>query len=100
MGGKKKKVADKKTESVKTPKRVVAESVQPKLSFVECLKIVKESGGQQQIDPIDSALWNWAQRVAATKVGSGIRADAYAARVYESYGGEFQLYDVLSENQK
>ncbi len=85
---------------LKGKKRPVKESVEQKLSFVDCLKIVKESGGQQQIDPVDSALWNWAQRVAANKVGSGIKADAYAARVYESYGGEFQLYDVLSENQK
>lgn len=93
----------KKNESKMMPKgkkRPVKESIEQKLSFVDCLKIVKESGGQQQIDPVDSALWNWAQRVAANKVGSGIKADAYAARVYESYGGEFQLYDVLSENQK
>ncbi len=105
----KKAVADKKKGAVKKAeeskmmpkgkKRPVKESVEQRLTFIKCLQAVKESNGSLQIDPMDKALWTWAQRVAASKAGSGIKADAYAAKVYESYGGEWSLYNTLTEQQ-
>jgi len=99
--GLQKAIAKKKgtSESVKTSKKVVAESVEQKYTFKQCLQFVKESGGQQQIDPIDTALWKWAQRVAESKVQEGASREAMAAFVYERMGGEFTLYDVLSETK-
>ena len=102
MSDKQAKYFGKKTESKMMPKgkkRPVKESVQQKYSFKQCLQLVKESGGQQQIDPVDGALWKWAQRVAVSKVQEGVSADAMAAFVYERMGGEFQLFDVLSETK-
>ena len=82
-------------------KKAVKESVehQDKLTFVKCLQAVKESQGSLQIDPMDKALWTWAQRVATSKAGSGTKADAFAAKVYESYGGEWSLYNTLTETR-
>jgi hypothetical protein len=82
-------------------KKAVKESIerQDRLTFVECLQAVKESQGSLQIDPMDKALWTWAQRVSSAKVGNGFKADAYAAKVYESYGGEWSLYNTLTEDQ-
>jgi hypothetical protein len=91
------KEKSKKDESVSRRKAVVAESA---MSFKEMLTLVQESGGQQQIDPVDQSLWSWAQRVAATKLGEGLKADVYAGMVYERMGGTFEMYDVLSEAQK
>jgi hypothetical protein len=88
----KKALADKKKKPVK-------ESVEQKLSFMTCLRAVKESQGSLQIDPMDKALWTWAQRVASSKAGDGSKADAYAAKVYESYGGEWSLYNTLTETK-
>lgn len=99
MGGKKKKAGG-KNESKVALKKVVAESVEQKLTFKEMMKIVVESGGQQQIDPVDKALFNWAQRVAASKFNEGMKAEVYAGLIYERNGGRFELYDVLSEDQK
>ncbi len=87
-------------ESYKSKKKTVKESVEPKMGFREMIKLVIESGGQQQIDPVDTALWKWAQRVATSKVNEGSARDAMAAFVYERMGGSFQLYDVLSENKE
>ena len=89
-----------KNESKVALKKVVAESVEQKLTFKEMMKIVVESGGQQQIDPVDKALFNWAQRVAASKFNEGMKAEVYAGLIYERNGGRFELYDVLSEDQK
>jgi hypothetical protein len=89
-----------KTESVKTSKKVVAESVETKLSLKDMLKIVKESGGQQAIDPVDQTLWSWANRVAASKVQESQKAEIFAAMIYERNGGRFEMYDVLAEDQK
>ncbi len=80
--------------------RVVAESVEQKLTFKQMVQLVQESGGQQQIDAIDTELFNWAQRVAVSKLGEGMKADLYAGLIYERNGGVFQMYDVLSEDQK
>lgn len=99
MSAKQEKYFGKKNESVEASKKVVAESVQQKYTFKQCLQLVKESGGQQQIDPIDTALWKWAQRVAESKVQEGASREAMAAFVYERMGGEFTLYDVLSETK-
>jgi len=90
----------KKNESVKTSKKVVAESVEQKLTFKQMVQLVQESGGQQQIDAIDTELFNWAQRVAVAKLGEGMKADLYAGLIYERNGGVFEMYDVLSEDQK
>lgn len=99
MSAKQEKYFGKKNESAEVAKKVVAESIQQKYSFKQCLQMVKESGGQQQIDPIDTALWKWAQRVAESKVQEGASREAMAAFVYERMGGEFTLYDVLSETK-
>jgi hypothetical protein len=89
----------KKDESVTRSKKVVAESVEQSLSFREMMKLVVESGGQQQIDPVDAALFSWAKRVASQKLGEGMKAEVYAGMVYERMGGRFEMYDVLSEDQ-
>ena len=100
--GLQKAIAKKKgtAESVKTTKKVVAESVEQKLSLKDMLKIVKESGGQQAIDPVDQTLWSWANRVAASKVQESQKAEIFAAMIYERNGGRFEMYDVLAEDQK
>jgi len=90
----------KKNESVKASKKVVAESVETVMTFKDMVKLVQESGGQQQIDTLDTELFNWAQRVAKNKLGEGMKADLYAGLIYERNGGKFEMYDVLAENQK
>ena len=92
-----------KNESAMMPKgkkRPVKESVQPKMSFKDMIKLVQESGGQQQIDALDQDLFAWAQRVARNKFDEGMKAEVYAGLVYERMGGRFEMYDVLSEDQK
>ena len=103
MSDKQAKYFGKKTESAMMPKgkkKTVKESVETKLSFKQMVQLVQESGGQQQIDPVDKALFTWAERVARNKLGEGMKADLYAGLVYERNGGEFEMYDVLSEAQK
>lgn len=103
MSDKQAKYFGKKTESAMMPKdkkKTVKESVETKLSFKQMVQLVQESGGQQQIDPVDKALFTWAERVAKNKLGEGMKADLYAGLVYERNGGEFEMYDVLSEAQK
>ena len=97
------KAIAKKTEGKMMPKgkkQAVKESVESNLSFKEMMALVVESGGQQQIDPTDNQLWAWAQRVARTKIGEGMKADIYAGMVYERMGGAFEMYDVLSEQRR
>ena len=103
MSDKQAKYFGKKNESAMMPKgkkRPVKESVETKLSFKQMVQLVQESGGQQQIDPIDKALFTWAERVAKNKLGEGMKADLYAGLVYERNGGVFEMYDVLSESKK
>jgi hypothetical protein len=103
MSDKQAKYFGKKTESKMMPKgkkRPVKESVETTLSFKQMVQLVQESGGQQQIDPVDKALFTWAERVARNKLGEGMKADLYAGLVYERNGGVFEMYDVLSEAQK
>jgi hypothetical protein len=91
----------KKNESKKmSKKKVVKESIEQKLSFRDMMKLVIESGGQQQIDPLDKELFTWATRVAQHKLGEGMKAEVYAGLVYERMGGRFEMYDVLNENKK
>jgi hypothetical protein len=97
VGGKK---TDESKMMPKGKKRPVKESVESNLSFKEMMALVVESGGQQQIDPVDNQLWAWAQRVAKTKIGEGMKADIYAGMVYERMGGAFEMYDVLSEDRR
>jgi hypothetical protein len=78
-------------------KKTVKESVEQKLSFKDMVRLVQESGGQQTIDPVDTALFNWAQRVAANKFTESTKAELYAGLIYERNGGTFEMYDVLSE---
>lgn len=80
--------------------KMVAESVEQKLTFKQMVQLVQESGGQQAIDPVDTALFAWAQRVATNKLGEGMKAELYAGLIYERNGGVFEMYDVLSEAQK
>ena len=70
-----------------------------KLSFEEAMKIVRESGGQQKIDPVDTKLWNWAKRVASNKFTESSKAELYAGVIYERNGGVFELTDVLNESK-
>jgi hypothetical protein len=103
MSDKQAKYFGKKTESAMMPKgkkRPVKESVETKLSFKQMVQLVQESGGQQQIDPVDKALFTWAERVAKNKLGEGMKADLYAGLVYERNGGVFEMYDVLSEDRR
>jgi hypothetical protein len=103
MSDKQAKYFGKKNESKMMPKgkkRPVKESVEQKLSFKDMMKLVVESGGQQQIDPLDKELFAWAERVAKTKLGEGMKAEVYAGMVYERMGGVFEMYDVLSEDKE
>jgi hypothetical protein len=105
MSAKQAKYFGKKNESVspavkKKAKKVVAESVETKLTFKQMVALVQESGGQQAIDPTDKELFAWAQRVAQTKFQESMKAEVYAGLVYERMGGVFEMYDVLSEDQK
>jgi hypothetical protein len=103
MSDKQAKYFGKKNESKMMPKgkkRPVKESVETKLSFKQMVQLVQESGGQQQIDPLDKSLFTWATRVATSKLGEGMKAELYAGLIYERNGGEFEMYDVLSEAQK
>jgi hypothetical protein len=105
MSDKQAKYFGKKNESVssdvkKASKKLVKESAEPKMSFKQMVQLVQESGGQQQIDAVDKALFTWAERVAKNKLGEGMKADLYAGLVYERNGGVFEMYDVLSEDQK
>lgn len=99
MSAKQAKYFGKKDESVKSDKKVVAESVEPKLTFKDMVKLVQESGGQQQIDAVDQELFAWAQRVAKSKFQESTKAELYAGLVYERMGGVFEMYDVLAEQK-
>lgn len=81
----------------KKKKKAVKESVETKMSFVEMMKTVKESGGQQAIDPLDDTLWNWANRVAVSKVEETNKQEIFAAILYERNGGRFEMYDVVEK---
>jgi hypothetical protein len=94
-----KKKTDESKMMPKGKKRPVKESVEQKLSFKEMMKLVIESGGQQQIDPVDQALFNWAQRVASSKFTESAKAEIFAGLIYERNGGVFEMYDVLSETK-
>ena len=100
LSAKQEKYFGKKNESVKTSKKVVAESVEQSLTFRDMAKLVQESGGQQAIDPLDKELFAWATRVAQNKLGEGMKSELFAGLVYERMGGVFEMYDVLSEDQK
>jgi hypothetical protein len=97
MSAAQEKYFGKKNESKVQLKKVVAESVEQSLTFKDMVRLVQESGGQQQIDAVDTELFNWAQRVARNKLGEGMKADLYAGLIYERNGGVFEMYDVLSE---
>jgi hypothetical protein len=88
-----------KFESKHKSKKMFKESLEPKMSFRDMMKLVVESGGQQQIDPLDKALFAWATRVAQQKFSEGMKSEVYAGLVYERMGGRFDMYDVLSEDR-
>ena len=101
MSDKQAKYFGKKTESAMMPKgkkKTVKESFENVLSFRDMIKLVQESGGQQAIDPIDTTLFAWAQRVAASKYTESAKAEVFAGMLYERNGGRFEMYDVLSED--
>lgn len=91
---------DKKEAPKAKAKKTVKESVEQKLSFKQMVQLVQESGGQQQIDAKDKELFAWAQRVASSKFNESVKSELYAGMVYERMGGVFEMYDVLSEDQK
>ena len=84
-------------KETKKKKETVKESVETKMSFVDMYKMVKESGGQQAIDPMDDVLWNWANRVAVSKVEETNKQEIFAAMLYERNGGRFEMYDVVEK---
>ena len=84
-------------DAKKGKKKTVKESVEPKMSFVEMMKLVRESGGQQAIDPLDDVLWSWANRVAKSKIEESAKQEIFAAMVYERNGGRFEMYDVVEK---
>lgn len=67
------------------------------LSFITALKVVKESRGEFQIDPMDKELWAWAERVGKTKFTESVQAQAFAAATYERMGGEWNLHKIIKE---
>lgn len=75
------------------------ESVKESMSFLDAIKIVKESNGEMGINAVDTPLWQWAKRVASSKVSNGgLKAEAYAAKIYESFGGTWDVSrKVLAE---
>ena len=81
-------------------KKAVKESIEQKLTFKQMIQLVRESGGQQQIDPVDRELFAWATRIAQRKFNESAKQEVYAGLVYERMGGVFEMYDVLSEAQK
>lgn len=88
----KKKGAKTELTDDKTTKKAVAES----MSFLDAIKIVKESNGEMKVYAVDNAIWNWAKRVAASKVTEGgVKQEAYAAKVYESRGGVWDVSKTI-----
>jgi hypothetical protein len=94
MQGDKKK-DEKKDEACSSKKK--GKKMNESYQFVEMMKMVKESGGQQAIDPVDDILWTWANRVASSKIEESSKAELYAAMVYERNGGRFEMYDVMEK---
>jgi len=90
------KAIAKKTESSIMPKGK-KKTVKESLTFSNALKIVKESHGQFQIDPMDKALWSWAERVGKSRFNESVQAQAFAAATYERMGGEWGLHKVITE---
>lgn len=78
-------------ESVESSKEMVAES---NLTFAQALKIIKESNGTAQIDPLDAVLWKWARRVAENKFTESVKIDVYAATTYERMGGTWGIAQI------
>lgn len=78
-------------ESVESSKELVAEST---LTFAKALKIIKESNGTAQIDPLDTDLWKWARRVAENKFTESVKIDVYAATTYERMGGTWSIVQI------
>ena len=85
-------------EKKSSKKKKVNESFEQPTKFKDLLKLVIESGGQQQIDPVDAVLFSWAQRVAESKCANSNEREVFAGLVYERMGGVFNMYDVLSED--
>ena len=96
-GDKKEPMKKAAKDAKKGKKKAVKESVEAKMSFVEMMKLVRESGGQQAIDPMDDVLWNWANRVAQSKVDETSKQEIFAAMLYERNGGRFEMYDVVEK---
>jgi hypothetical protein len=93
-----KKEVDKKEVDKKPIKKTVKESYEPRLTFKDMIRLVQESGGQQRIDPLDTELFEWANRVALTKFTDNTKKEVYAGLVYERMGGRFEMHDILSES--
>ena len=97
---------DKTDKYLKARRTAISKAVDKKgstkesLSFATALKVVKESRGQFQIDPMDKNLWTWAERVGKSKFTESVQAQAFAAATYERMGGEWGLHKVITETQK
>jgi uncharacterized protein (DUF1697 family) len=88
-----------KAKKTKTNESIEVIKDPSNLTYKEMIKLVQESGGQQQIDPVDDVLWTWAQRVAASKVEESNKAEIFAGLIYERNGGTFKMFDVLAEDK-
>ena len=88
-----------KAKKTKTNESIEVIKDPSNLTYKEMIKLVQESGGQQQIDPVDAVLWTWAQRVAASKVEESNKAEIFAGLIYERNGGTFKMFDVLAEDK-
>ena len=96
----KKAVADKKAGPKKGVNPFAKKSVKEssdRLTFKQCLAVLKESQGELQIDPVDKTLWDWANRVGKSKFNESVQAQAFAAATYEKMGGEWNLRKTLAE---
>jgi hypothetical protein len=93
----KKAVADKKAGPKKGVNPFAKKKVDEALSFRKAMQIVKESQGDFQVDPVDKALWSWAERVGKSKFTESVQAQAFAAVTYEKMGGEWNLHKIIKE---
>jgi len=93
----KKDPKDKKTNEGSCKSKGKKKKMNESFEFVNMMKMVKESGGQQAIDPIDTVLWTWANRVANSKLQESSKAELFAAMIYERNGGRFEMYDVMEK---
>ena len=86
-------IAKKLPEGSGAKLKAITES-NPEIDQAQALKIIKESNGTAQIDPLDADLWKWARRVAENKFTESVKIDVYAATTYERMGGTWGIAQI------